>query len=263
MLEALSLIFSFLSSGTSVTLLLHGKVNDNVELINHLSTRPTFNNEANSHTGNIPSLSLSEQVSTWEARVKEARGKGDPAATIAIASAAADTIELQIDQQADNWTENERAALTTVKRFTYSATADAWPGWELNGLSLDPPALATAKILAQRSAVLVEKLQLGMSQEATGIWLVEAFDLALGSFDSAITSFSTASQRWKAGSASGLALPADGYTVIARGVSTHQPQEEISGDLNKIVARISTRGFKDEWLRTEQLCTAWSVFSKK
>jgi hypothetical protein len=92
---------------------------------------------ANSTTDNIPTLSLSEQVSTWEAQVEEARGKGDPAATVAIAIVAADAIEQQTDQQADDWTEDERAALATVKRFTYSAAADAWPGWELDGPSLD------------------------------------------------------------------------------------------------------------------------------
>lgn len=218
---------------------------------------------ANSTTGNTPTLSLSEQVSTWEAQVKEARGKGDPAATIAIATAAADAIEKQINQQADNWTEDERAALTTVKRFTYNSAADAWPGWELDGPCLDPPALVTAKSLAQRSLALVEKLQLGTSQEATGIWLVGAFDLALGSFDDAITSFSTASQRWTAGSAPGLALLADGYTVIARGLGAHQPQEDIVGDLDKTIALMSTGGFKDTPFWTQQLRTALSVFSKK
>jgi hypothetical protein len=217
---------------------------------------------ANSAAGNIPTLNLNEQVSALEAQVKEARGKGDPVATIAIAVAAADAIEQQIDQEADNWTEDERAALTTVKRFLYSAAADAWPGWELDGLYLDPPVLANAKSLAQRSAALVEKLQLGMSQEATGIWLVGAFDLALGSFDSAITGFSTASQRWTDGSAPGLALLADGYTAIARGLGARQPHEDIAGDLETIVDKISAGGFKDASFWTEQLRTALNVFSK-
>jgi hypothetical protein len=217
---------------------------------------------ANSTTENISTLSL-EEVATWEAQVKEARAKGDPAATLAIAAAAADAIEQQISQQAKNWTENERAALTTVKRFTYNSAADAWPGWELDGPSLDPPALSKAKSLAQRSAALTEKLQLGLIQEATGIWLVAAFDLALGSFDSAIDGFSIASQKYSAGSAPGLALLADGYTVIARGLVAGKPREDIAGDLDKIFARISAGGFKDAVFWTDQLSTALSVFSKK
>jgi hypothetical protein len=102
-----------------------------------------------------------------------------------------------------------------------------------------------------------------MIQEGTGIWLVGAFDLALGSFDSAITCFSAASQRWTAGSAPGLALLADGYTVIARGLGARQPKEDIAGDLDMIIAQISTGGFKDASFWTEQLRTALGVFSKK
>lgn len=198
----------------------------------------------------------------WESQVKDARRRGDPAATLAIATTAADSIEAEIGEHTE-YTAPQRNALTTLQRFTYNAAADAWPGWQLNEPSLDESTVTKAKHLAERSAALVARLQLGDISEATGIWLVGAFDLALGNFDDAITHFSVASQQYRAGSAPGLELLTRGYTVIANGLQAQKSKTEIAEDLDSIITRISDGGFTDgaEW--AEQLRTALTVFSTK
>lgn len=214
-----------------------------------------------------PAPSLSEEVAVWENRVKEARGTGDPEATLFFAATGADAIEYHIDKHTnchEDWNEDERAALTALKRFTFNAAADAWPGWQLDGPALDTQALAVARGLAQRSADWVERLKLGAVQEGTGIWLVGAFGLALGELDDALAHFSTASQRYRAAPAPGLALLTSGYEVIARGLRAQQSGEDIMRDLEeKVFHQISSGGFEDgaEWI--EQLRTALKVFSKE
>jgi hypothetical protein len=210
----------------------------------------------------VPVRSLKEQVLAWEKRVTEVRSNGDPEATVAIAIAAENFIEQQINKQTD-WTEDERAALKTVKRFTYNAAADAWPGWELDGPSPNTQLQTTARGLAQRSTDWSKKLQLGAIQEGTGIWLVGAFDLALGDFDGALAHFTTASQQYQAASAPALSLLVEGYEVIAKGLRIQQPQGNIMRDLEKVFTQIYSVDFKDGAMFIEQLRTALKVFSKE
>jgi len=209
-----------------------------------------------------PASSLSEQVSVWENQVKEARRKGDPEATLAIATTAADAIEQLIDKQTA-WTEDEKSALTAVKRFTFNAAADAWPGWQVDGPLLDTHILTTAKGLAQRSTDWVEKLQLGAIQEGTGVWLIGGFDLALGQFDEALTRFSASSQLYHAASAPGLTLLTNGYEAMARGLRGHQSREDIMRNLEDVITKISSGDFKDGAKWIEQLRTALTVVSKE
>lgn len=210
--------------------------------------------------GNAPTSPPSEDTSAWEARIKEARRKGDPAETIVIATAAADAIEQRMEGR-NALSESDTSALKAVQRFTYNAAADAWPGWQTDGHILDKQHLVTAKGLAERSASLVNKLQLGGIQQATGIWLVAAFDLALGNFDAAATTFPIASQQYQAAQAPGLALLVDGYLVVARGLGARRTRQEITQDLEIVFAQISSGGYEDgnDWI--QQLSTALVVFT--
>ncbi|KAH8651396.1 hypothetical protein BX600DRAFT_516966 [Xylariales sp. PMI_506] len=231
---------------------------------------------ATNTTDMLQSQDLSEVVSRWNAQIKEVWGNKETAATLTLVAAAADAIEQRIGSKNDaDWTEDERNALMAVKRFTYNAAADAWPGWELDtGTVLDndddKPAseaaaaalLAEGKRTAQRSVAVTRRLKLGDILEATGTWLVGAFDLALGDLDAAVDGFADASQQYKHGSAPGLMLLADGYGVIAKGLRARQPPENIACKLEEEVnTRLLTGGYEDgaEW--AEQLRTALKVFS--
>src|ERR1700721_2548241 len=61
-------------------------------------------------------------------RVKELRRAGDLAVLLAAANAAADEIEQRVGERLDD---AERQALTAVRRFTFNAAADCWPGWSV------------------------------------------------------------------------------------------------------------------------------------
>src|SRR5690348_14346607 len=122
---------------------------------------------------------LSERVAALQAQVKELRRAGDAHALLAAARAAADEIEQRAGGCRDA---AERQALLAVKRFSYNAAADCWPGWSAPAKAFTQGELLAARELAERSARLVTKLGLGPVQEGTGIWLCGAFDLALGRY---------------------------------------------------------------------------------
>src|SRR5262249_21998582 len=138
---------------------------------------------------------------------------------------------------------------------------DCWPGWAESGAPMDEASLQRARALAQRSADLVSKLGLGKVQEGTGVWLVGAFDLALGRYAEAARAFESAREHYIAATAPGLALLTEGYEAIVREIAGSQ----VSGgaeDLDAVCVKISAGGFEDgaEWI--EQLRTARNVFAR-
>jgi hypothetical protein len=191
--------------------------------------------------------SLSDLVTSSQQRVKELRRSGDLAALLAAAEAAADAIERRVGEGS---TDLEREALIAVKRFTYNAAADCWPGWSVPTAAPDPQILAAGLNMARRSHGLVVKLGLGPIQEGTGTWLVGAFELALGRYAEGRKAFAQARESYIAAKAPGLALLTEGYLAI------------VNGDVEVVCARIAVGGFEDgpEWI--EQLRTAAKVFGR-
>ncbi len=207
---------------------------------------------------NATAQSLRDLVATLGARVDQLRRAGDPEALLAGANAAADEIENRVVEHCDD---EARQALTAVKRFTYNAAADCWPGWSVPDKAPDTRILPVALGLAQRSARLVKKLELGPLQEATASWLCGAFDLALGRHADASNAFVIAQQLYTAANAPGLALLTDGYSAIVAQVAGRKATAG-EPDLDQIIAKIAAGGFDDgsEWI--EQLRTALKVFTR-
>ena len=196
--------------------------------------------------------SLSDLVASSRARIAELRQSGDLGALISAAEAAADAIERRVVVGAA-LSDADQQALLAVKRFTYNAAADCWPGWSVSDVAADTRHLEAAFVLAQRSLGLVRRLSLGPLQEGTGLWLVGAFELALGKRAEASATFAAARDLFLVAEAPGLALLTEGYVVIAHG----------GEDLESVCARIAAGGFEDgaEWV--EQLRTALKIFPKQ
>lgn len=190
-----------------------------------------------------------------EARAKALRGAGDDAALLAAARHAADQIERHRGAPDSDRTE----ALKVAQRLTFNAAADCWPGWSVSERPIDPDHVLAARELAECSLRLVERLELGPLRVATGIWLVGAFDLALGRYDEATGLFSDARGHYAAANAPGLVLLVDGYAAIVRQVGKRPASGD---DLDQVCARIAAGGFKDgdEWIA--QLRTALEVFAR-
>ena len=200
--------------------------------------------------------SPAELATRLEQSVKQLRGTGDDAALLAAARAAADQVEQHLGAQHDG----AREALKVIQRLTFNVAADCWPGWSVSDKPIEPDNLLAARELAERSLGLVRTLELGPMREGTGIWLVGAFDLALGRYDEAIRILRDARQHYVAASAPGLVLLTDGYVVIAR-----QLEGQVSADgegLDQVCARIAAGGFKDRDAWIVQLRTAFDVFAR-
>ncbi|WP_375776927.1 hypothetical protein ACE103_36380 [Bradyrhizobium sp. ma5] len=189
-------------------------------------------------------------------QVKALRGTGDDTALLAAARDAADQIERHRGAQDGD----AREALMMVQRWTFNAAADCWPGWSVSDKPINQDNLLAARELAERSLRLVEKLELGPLRVATGIWLVGAFDLALGRYDDASQLFGDARGQYGAANAPGLVLLVDGYAAIVRQVGKRAAEGD---DLDQVCTRIAAGGFKDgdEWIA--QLRTALEVFARK
>ena len=198
---------------------------------------------------------LRELVTTSQQRIKALRQAGDLAALLAAAKRAADDIERAVGERKD---EAAREALITVRRFTFNAAADGWPGWQISDKAPDTRILMAAQELARRSAELNKRLVLGPLQEGTGLWLCGAFDLALGNYGEAAKAFEAARQKYAEGAAPGLALLTEGYSAILSQAVGHADGES----LEAVIAKIKAGGFEDgaEWV--EQLRTALKVFAR-
>ena len=201
--------------------------------------------------------SLRDLVATSLERVKELRRAGDLAVLLAAANAAADEIEQRVGESLND---AERQALTAVRRFTFNAAADCWPGWSVPDKPPEKRNLPVALALAQRSAQLTKKLGLGSLQEGTGIWLCGAFALALGKHADASSAFGVARQHYIAAKAPGLVLLMEGYIAIVRQI-TGQEVPADGEDLHQITVRMAAGAFEDgaDWV--EQLRIAQKVFA--
>jgi hypothetical protein len=201
--------------------------------------------------------SLGTRVASLVARIRELRQAGDIPALLTAAQAAAAEIEQRVGELRG---EPEQQALLAVKRFTYNAAADAWPGWSLADKPPEEQTLLAGLELARRSARLVKSLELGPLQEATGAWLCGAFELALGRYAEASQTFSTAREGYVRAKAPGLVLLTKGYSAIVRQVRDGETGAD-AGSLEAIAAQITAGGFEDgaEWIA--QLRTALQVFT--
>jgi hypothetical protein len=200
---------------------------------------------------------LSQMALRLEKHVTGMRRTGSPAEILDAANAAADAIESSI---AKGTGEDDRVALTTVKRFTFNAAADCWPGWSITGPDLDEATLLGALRLAQRHAALVESLALGGIQRGTSTWLIGAFELALGRLTEASLSFERAREYYAQAPAPGLALLTEGYQAILERLSAKGSPADAQ-HFEEVLSRIAAGGFEDgtEWI--EQLRCAYAVFS--
>jgi hypothetical protein len=201
--------------------------------------------------------SLPDLAAKWQKRITELRRAGDPIVVLAAAEAAANEIE---SRAGEDWNSGEREALTAVRRFTFNAAADCWPGWSVPERLPDERILECALALAERSTALVNKLGLGRVQKGTGVWLCGAFELALGRHSEAYGAFALAREHYLAAEAPGLALLAEGYIALVCQVAGPQVPAWRE-DLDAVCASIATGGFEDgtEWI--EQLRTAKNVFT--
>jgi len=201
--------------------------------------------------------SLTAHVAKVQEDITAARRAGDTITLLATAEAAATEIERRAG---DGRNPAEREALIAVRRFTFNAAADCWPGWSVPDTPPDEQILMRARELAKRSAVLVNKLDLGRVQEGTGIWLLGAFELALGRHSEAYSAFALARERYIAARAPGLAMLTEGYIALVCQIAGHRVPA-CGEDLDQVCARIATGGFEDgaEWI--EQLRTARKAFT--
>lgn len=201
--------------------------------------------------------SLTDFVAGLQAAIADLRRKGDVVELLTAAESAVAEIERRAGACRND---AEREALKAAKRISFNAAADCWPGWSVADSAADPQVLTRALALAQRSATLVDKLGLDHLQQGTAIWLVGAFELALGNYAETYRAFSQAREHYLTGNAPGLVMLTEGYLALLSEVAgKHVPAA--TENLDHVSAKIAAGNFEDgaEWI--EQLRTAQKVFT--
>ena len=205
------------------------------------------------------SQTLTDLAAQLEARIKELRKAGDLDALLATAREAAREIEQRIDRA--DWNDAQRSALMAVQRLAYNAAADCWPGWSVPSEPSHQRRLIAARELALHSSELVERLGLPPRRKGTGIWLVGAFDLAIGKYAEASSNFTDAREHYATAGAPDLVLLMDGYLAIVQQVGRDGASVDGTG-LDQVCARISAGDFKEGPAWIAQLRTAQEAFAR-
>jgi hypothetical protein len=200
-------------------------------------------------TDATPASVLAALANDWNEQVRAARKAGDVATILATARAAVTALETAIGPR-DTPTEDQTAALKTLRKITYNSAADAYPGWELN-TPRSPEQLATAETLARKSLTLTEECQEDAEHHGHALWLIAALDLAQGRRAEAAAGFRAAAADHAAGNAPLSAALCEGYIGIANGDNT-----AIDAAINKIT------GLDEKWsdATKEQLVIARQVY---
>jgi hypothetical protein len=104
-------------------------------------------------------------------------------------------------------------------------------------------------------------LGLGRQRQGTGIWLLGAFDLALGRYKDASHQFAVAREHYLAANAPLSVLLAEGYLAIVQQIDKGGASADRAA-LDQVCAKISAGGFKEGAAMIAQLRTALAAFAR-
>ncbi len=166
---------------------------------------------------------LSELVAGWDEKIRDARKAGGSGAArgqdgIASLLAAAREAVAEIEAAIFPFTaldEAQASALRVLRKITYNAAADAYPGWEVNGPPRSAAELAAAESLARKCLSLVETLDENAERHGNALWLIGALALAQGKRDQARIEFRTAADFFTEAKTPLMTALCDGYIGIA------------------------------------------------
>jgi hypothetical protein len=148
-----------------------------------------------------------------EARVNEARKRGDIRALLEAATAAMDELEAIAGPGHGSLHQDQVNALKAARRIGYNAAADVWPGWEIDTPPRSGADLQAAQSLARRSSALTDRLGQGPIPRGNSVWLIGAFHLARRMPKEAFAAFREAAALYA--DAPAAKLLSEGYMAIA------------------------------------------------
>jgi tetratricopeptide (TPR) repeat protein len=193
-------------------------------------------------------------VRNLEYEINAARKRGDIPALIDIASAAMDHLEAAAATAQGALDENQTLALTAAKRIGYNAAADIWPGWDVATPTRSDAELQSALALAQRSSILVDRLNQGPMQHGNAIWLIGALHLARGRYEEALEAFRAAARFYS--DAPAVKILSEGYmAIVAELLTVHGTAE-----FDSVIARLDELSSEEATAFREQLLIARQVF---
>jgi hypothetical protein len=98
-----------------------------------------------------------------------------------------------------------------AKGLNYDLSANTWPGWGDEGITLTPEQQAIGRAAAEKNLELAGILEKGDLPFSRAHWLVGAHLLATGDYEPARGAFREAAGRARAAGAAGEALLSEGY----------------------------------------------------
>jgi hypothetical protein len=164
--------------------------------------------------------------------------------------------ELEVSDAAKSKTLKEMA-----KAIAFNSGANAWPGWDDQGITITEQHLVGGLELAEASKRLVQELGLGPKQVGKAYWLIGAHHLAAGRLSDAAAAFDRAAEGFKAVGDIASQNMLDGYRALAKKLS-HATRVEGARELREAYAKLDEAGSAAAKFYRDQISTADRVFSK-
>jgi hypothetical protein len=145
-------------------------------------------------------------------------------------------IQLGLDRAAQE-TDSERAAAIKgqAKAIAYNIAANAWPGWEDEGITITTSDIACGLDAARTNLRLARELRRGDLPLSRAHWVIGALQLAVGELDAAKSAFEQAAQFARAAGEQAEALLSDGCAAL---VDVRRGGDDAA--LNAILAELAT-----------------------
>jgi hypothetical protein len=153
-----------------------------------------------------------------------------------------------------------KALKEMAKVLAFNVSANAWPGWDDEGVSITGDQIESGLELAQTSKRLVEELGLGPKQRATARWLIGAHHLAAGRLSDATAAFDESAAEYKAAGDAAAGGMIRGYRALAQklGLACVEAERE----LQRACAELDAMGSDEARFFRAQISTADRVLSK-
>ncbi len=162
------------------------------------------------------------------------------------------TVGLALSADSDEPYELRSAA----KALAFNLASFAWPGWNEEGIAIEPGHLVEALDAARTNVRLAVELEKGSIAVGRGHWMVGACLLALGRYQDALAEFLAARLAADEGRSDAESALAEGYEALVR-VIERPGDASIEAELNEILDRLREL----DGAFAAQIETARSVFA--
>ncbi|MEZ6066016.1 MAG: hypothetical protein R3B90_09975 [Planctomycetaceae bacterium] len=148
-----------------------------------------------------------------------------------------------------------------AKTMAYDLSANLWPGWRDEGITLTEADLANGLEAARLNLRLAIELDKPLDRQADAHWLVGAHELAAHRSAAAIAAFTKSAELALAADQLDTALMSRGYVAIAQ-LQANPADQQARAVLDGEIAKLRERGTDDASFFADQLVSVGELYGR-